>query len=662
METFNIRYRSIDKLKDFLETKAIDKEKNVLIQIFTTMSSPKEIQTLSSSIKTLLPLATIIGVTTDGEIIDGKVLENNSVISITVFKKSHLRMNFLQNIENQSMKEIGNSLSKSLITKDTKVLLLFATHQDINAQALLNRLYHDSVESASNLVISGALAGDSGRFKKSYVFDSETISSLGVIAVSIGGDHLHATNHYIHDWEPISRKFRVDKVEDNRVFLIDKKPIKELYSHYIGVDQAVSLPFYALQFPFVVVRDGRYISKFPIKDLEDGSLLFTSNIKKGEILQIAFANIDKVDENSKKIFQEVSQVPVETLFIYASSARRRFLDQFCHREVESLKQIASMSGFFGYSEFFANEKQCNLLSQSMTILALSESEEVVKKSYTTKKNSIKNNLDYKTIKVLSNIAQTSSNELQELNKKLEARVREEVRDNRKKDSIMIHNSKLAQLGEMMGLIAHQWRQPLSAISATATGMQIKFELDSWTPAYVESSLKHIEEYVQHLSDTINDFTDFFKPTKKREAILARDIIKKALFIMSPLLTKDSILVVKKYSSENLISTYPNEVVQVVLNLIKNADNALLKRKVANPEIYINEYFQDGKNVIEISDNAGGIDEKIIDKIFEPYFSTKNAENSMGLGLYMSRFIIEESCGGTLDVENIDNGVKFTIRL
>jgi nitrogen-specific signal transduction histidine kinase len=661
METFNIRYRSIDKLRDFLETKAIDKEKSILVQIFTTMSSSTHILTLSSAIKNLLPFATIVGVTTDGEIIDGKVLEKNSVISITIFKKSKLRMCFLSEVDENSIQEDSIQISKSLLKKDTKALILFSTYQNIHAQTLLNSLYHDR-EEQGELVISGALAGDSGRFKKSYVFDSNNISSKGVVAISISGKELYASNHYIHDWEPISRKFRVDKVEDNRVILVDKKPIKELYSHYIGADKDTSLPFYALQFPFVALRNGHYISKLPITDPEDGSLIFTSNIKKGEILQIAFANIDKVDANSKKIFEELANVPAETLFIYASSARRRFLDQFCHREVESLKNIAPMSGFFGYSEFFANAKQCNLLSQSMTVLALSESKEVVKKTYVTKKNSIQNNLDYKTIKVLSNIAQTSSSELQELNKKLEARVREEVRDNRKKDSIMIHNSKLAQLGEMMGLIAHQWRQPLSAISATATGMQIKFELDSWSMEYVESSLKHIEEYVQHLSDTINDFTDFFKPTKKREAILARDIIKKALFIMSPLLTKDSVLVVKKYSSDNLIETYPNEVVQVVLNLLKNADNALVKRKISNPEIYINEYVQKGKNIIEISDNAGGIDEQIIDKIFEPYFSTKNAENSMGLGLYMSRFIIEESCGGSLEVENIDNGVKFTIRL
>ena len=250
-------------------------------------------------------------------------------------------------------------------------------------------------------------------------------------------------------------------------------------------------------------------------------------------------------------------MPAQTLFVYASSARRRFLEHFCHKEIEVLKHIAPMGGFFGYSEFYANEKACRLLSQSLTVLALSESDTLSQKTYPPAKKSIQNNLDYKTIKVLSNIAQTSSTELQELNKKLEARVREEVRVNRKKDSIMIHNSKLAQLGEMMGLIAHQWRQPLSAISATATGMQIKFELDSWTPEYVESSLAHIEEYVLHLSDTINDFTDFFKPTKKKESILVRDIIKKALFIMSPLLTKDNILVIKKYSSEKKIETYPN---------------------------------------------------------------------------------------------------------
>lgn len=659
MKTFNIRYRSIEKLESFLEVHDINNQENMLVQVFTSIASSSHVLTLSSALKTLLPNAIIAGCSTDGEIIDGKVLSKNTVISITLFEKSSVEMLFSQ--ESTFSYEQGQHIAKALIKEDTKALIILATFNSLNAQDLLDGIYHDKKKD-QKLVISGALAADYGKFKSSFLFDSEKIVKEGIIAISLSGDSLQAFNYYLHDWEPISRKFRVDEVENNRVYKLDNKPIKELYSQYIGSNIASSLPLYSLQFPFVAKRDNRHISKLAIEDMGDGSLLFTSNIKKGEILQIAFANIDKVNENSEKLFLEISKTPSETLFMYVSSARRRFLEHFSHKEIESIKDIAPMSGFFGFSEFFANDSQCNLLSQSLTVLSLSESDKVGEHNYPLKKKIVQNDLDYKTVKVLSNIAQVSSSELEELNFALEERVREGVEDNRKKDSIMIHNSKLAQLGEMMGLIAHQWRQPLSAISATATGMQIKFELDSWTPEYVESSLHNIEEYVLHLSDTINDFTNFFKPTKRIEKVEARDIIKKALFIMSPLLTKENVLVLKKYGSENKIETYPNEVTQVVLNLIKNSVNALTKREINNPEIVITEYEKNGKNIIEVSDNAGGIDEKIQAKIFEPYFSTKNAENSMGLGLYMSKFIIEESCGGSLEVNNIEDGAKFTITL
>jgi signal transduction histidine kinase len=659
MKTFNIRYRSKEKLKDFLTLHKLKNQKNILVQLFTANSKKREVLSLAKAVQDFLPHAIIIGCSSDGEIMDGKVLEHNTMISITLFDKTVLKVLFLEGEEVSS--HAGRKIVEAIIKKDTKALILLATFQDINAQTLLEDIYHDNKVSRE-IVISGALAADYGQFESSFVFDAQKVATKGIIALSLSGESLSASNHYLHDWEPISRKFKVDVSAKNRVERVDGKRAKSLYSQYINLDETTSLPLHALQFPFVAKRGSRHISKQIVADSDDGALIFTSNIKKGEILQIAFANIEKIEKSGEKLFIDITKEPVETLFVYASSARRRFIEHFSHKEIDTLKSIAPMAGFFGYSEFFANPSQCNMLSQSFSILVLSENKEQRDYPHPMRKKSLQKELDYKTIKILSNIAQVSSRELEELNKKLEQRIQEGVKENRKKDSIMIHNSKLAQLGEMMGLIAHQWRQPLSAISATASGMQIKFELDSWTPEYVESSLSHIDEYVQHLSNTINDFTDFFNPSKKRESIMIRDIIKKALFIMSPLLTKESVMVIKKYESENSVDTYPNEVTQVVLNLLKNAVNAQIKNKIKNPEIYIHEYQKEGKNIIEVSDNAGGIDEKIIDKIFEPYFSTKNSENSMGLGLYMSKFIMEDSCGGNIEVENIHDGVKFTITI
>jgi signal transduction histidine kinase len=362
----------------------------------------------------------------------------------------------------------------------------------------------------------------------------------------------------------------------------------------------------------------------------------------------------------------ISNGDFESLFIYSSLARERFINQIHLKELESITLLQNSFGGYGYGEFFQSGENSYLLNHSITFLALLESSQN-KSSRTIKRRkryarSKEDTKDLKTIEILSNIAKVSSHELELLNKKLNYKIESGVREMRKKESILIHNSRLAQLGEMLGLIAHQWRQPLSAISATATGMQVKLELDSANKEYLLESLDHIEKYVLHLSETIDDFTNFFKPVKKRENVEIKELIKKALFISSSLLSKNSIELIEKYCSDDKIYTYPNEIVQVILNIIKNSSNALEKNKIPNPEIYINEYKKGDKVVIEISDNAGGIDKKIIDKIFEPYFSTKDSKESMGLGLYMSKFIIEESCQGKLEVENSQRGAKFRITL
>jgi signal transduction histidine kinase len=653
MKTFNIRYRSIEKLKVFLDKKSLKAESPFLIQLFTSL--PREKSTLLvKSLKDFFPNATIVGCSTDGEIINAKVLQHNTLISLTQFDASEFTACFVPFEEDCYAS--GQQLAQSL-TAQTKVMVLFSTFQGLQADRLLSGIQAENAH--QDILLCGAVAGDGGGFKESYVLDDKGCYTCGVVALCLGGENLQASHYHHHDWEPVSRKFVVDKVAKNKLLMIEQQNPKELYQNYVGSEGDFSLQ--ALQFPFVRQESSGYLSQVALEELQEGSIRFANTLKAGDVLQIAYANIDEAQKNQNEMLETLKKKPIESLFVYSSSARRRFLDGFTQQELDTLGGLGDVGGFFGYGEFISQNGKALLSGQCFSVLALSESDKVSPNRSKKSKVLFKTE-DYKTIKILRNIAQVSSSELETLNQKLERRVQEGIQENRKKDSIMIHNSKLAQLGEMMGLIAHQWRQPLSSISATASGMQIKFELETWTPEYVQSSLEHIEQYVTHLSETINDFSDFFKPSKKRSEVEAREMVKKALFILSPLLTKESVLVIKKFNSTNTLHTYANEVVQVILNLVKNAVNALASSDIKNPEIYISEYLENGNNIIEISDNAGGIDNKIIDKIFEPYFSTHKESESMGLGLYMSKFIIEESCGGTLEVLNTKEGAKFTITL
>ncbi len=656
MKTFNTRFRSIDKLEAYIKDKKIENSNHLLVQIFNSSSDIKRVKKLLTFLKDRFCDAFIIGASSAGEIYEKKVLHNNTIVSFTIFEHTTLKASYRDHSNNPF--DDGKNLSSNILQDDTKAIILFSTFSDLNAQRLLKGVEHG----CDGVVVAGALAADDGKFDKSYIYFGDKIIDSGSVGLSLSSDRLNAYSYFSTGWEPISKEFKVTKAQNNRLIELDGESAGEIYKEYIGDFINNNIPYISLQFPFASKSKAQNMTYQVSSLLDDGSLLFTSNIKDTDTLMISFANLDSIQKGIKTLFDSVIKNPTESIFIYSSSARERFISSINLKEIDAISSISQSCGFFGYGEFCTDNNRSFLLNHSLSLLSLSESDEKKEFKHREKEFNKEHDLTQDTIKILTNIAKVSSRQLQLLNKKLNYKIDEGIRENRKKESILIHNNRLAQLGEMLTMIAHQWRQPLSAISATTTGMQVKLELESANKEYLLDSLDHIERYTLHLSQTIDDFTNFFKPSKKRVKTTLKEIVEKSLFIASSLLTKESIEVLKKYSSTDTLYTYPNEVIQVVLNLIKNSTNALVNRAIKEPQIFIKTYKEDGKFIVEISDNAGGIDEKIIGKIFDPYFSTKDSQKSMGLGLYMSKFIIEESCGGSLEVKNSRVGAKFKIIL
>ena len=253
------------------------------------------------------------------------------------------------------------------------------------------------------------------------------------------------------------------------------------------------------------------------------------------------------------------------------------------------------------------------------------------------------------------------------NELLTQKIQEEERKNIQAREMMQQQSRLAQMGEMLSMIAHQWRQPLSAITAASGAINIKARLNKLDNNTALELSNNIQNFSQHLSKTIDDFRDFFKTNKKKTKTNFKKITNDVLdIIQSSLKSKNIELFINVSSSNNFVS-YENELKQVILNLIKNSEDALIDNKIDMPMIIINIF--DSK--FTIIDNAGGIREDILDKIFDPYFSTKTKKDGTGLGLYMSKTIIEEHCEGRLSVKNktfkdkngkVFKGAKFKIDL
>lgn len=230
-------------------------------------------------------------------------------------------------------------------------------------------------------------------------------------------------------------------------------------------------------------------------------------------------------------------------------------------------------------------------------------------------------------------------------------------------NLLVEQSKSAAMGEMISMIAHQWRQPLQAVSILIQKLPlIKMVDGNISDEVLENVISQVGTQVDYMSKTIDDFRDYFKPNKKKEEIYIKDVVKKCLNFLEYLFKLNSIKINYQNSSTTSLKIYLNELVQVFVNLIKNSCDALVESNIENKVININSYENEDYLFIEFEDNAGGIKNDVITKIFDPYFSTKNNKNGTGLGLYMSKTIIEEHSGGKIDVYNTKFGAKFVIKL
>jgi signal transduction histidine kinase len=241
-------------------------------------------------------------------------------------------------------------------------------------------------------------------------------------------------------------------------------------------------------------------------------------------------------------------------------------------------------------------------------------------------------------------------------------IQEDVTDQNIKEKLFIMQTRQAQMGEMLSMIAHQWRQPLSVISALMNKQRVDIVLHQHSVEGFMNSISEVETQVQYLSRTINDFRDFFKPDKEKTFTTTATMFKKALGLIGQTLINQNIKITQTHIEDVAYLTYEHEMVQVFLNIFKNSQDAFVERNISNRHLIITSQQKNSQSIITIEDNAQGIDPSVIDTLFLPYVSTKSQQNGTGLGLYMSKTIVEEHCKGTLRVENTQDGAKFMITI
>lgn len=338
-------------------------------------------------------------------------------------------------------------------------------------------------------------------------------------------------------------------------------------------------------------------------------------------------------------------------------------------EQREILNIRSLDDFVRYSEYEQEYLKTVGVKSLIVVPMIKEGESIGFMSYASV--SEQRDWDSDIISLLTIVSEILVNvldrkymqeELMELYTKMEDRVRSEVERNMEHKKLLIQQSKLAAMGEMLGNIAHQWRQPLNALNLSFFELKYVKDAGELTDDKLKDILDRVSLLIQQMSSTVDDFRNFFKENKEQSVFLLEDSMRRALYLVQAFFEEQRIKIDINNESELFVKGYPNELSQVFLNIFNNAKDAFAETTPSEPCVTVRLFYENKKAVVEIEDNAGGIKEELLERIFEPYFTTKPEGKGTGIGLYMSKMIVENSMVGKLTVRNTGEGACFRIEL
>ncbi|WP_324082604.1 PAS domain-containing sensor histidine kinase [Geomonas sp.] len=258
---------------------------------------------------------------------------------------------------------------------------------------------------------------------------------------------------------------------------------------------------------------------------------------------------------------------------------------------------------------------------------------------------------------ITHIVETEKALKEEMSQRLRA-----VEEMHKRDKLMIRQGRLAALGEMIGNIAHQWRQPLNTLGLIVQELPRMYQRGMFDQEYLDASTARAMQVINYMSKTIDGFRNFFGPDKEKESFRVAEVLGKTVSIVEAAFKELNLTIEVESDPALEVYGYPNEFSQVILNILVNAKDAILERRVEHPMVSVRLFRENGKTVLTISDNAGGIAPDIMEKIFDPYFTTKGPDKGTGIGLFMSKTIIEKNMNGSLTARNSEEGAEFRIEV
>ncbi len=611
MKTLNITldHRPLSEVVDIAYFMAY---KNILIQIFCGKGQ-EELQQVANELTALLPHAVCIGTTTDGEIENHSIHTKQTVISISTFDSTQIKST---HVHTENSFEDGKRLAMQLIEPNTKLLIVFTDGTTTNGEDFLK-----GIESVNNkIIVAGGMAGDNGNFIQTYIAEGSTILNQGAVGVSLNSDTLHIHNDYSSNWDPIGVGHKIDKVEHNRVYSIDGITPVEFYAKYLGEYVADALPATGIEFPLILEKGTLKIARAVIAKHDDGSLSFAGNLKEGDMVRLGFGNAEMIINDPATALEKFCQVPVETFFLYSCMAGRRYMPGFIQVEIEPFAQLAPVAGFFTYAEFYHHNDHNELLNQTLTAVALSESDEDQKLLHCPERMNVSNeHSEYATtIQALTHLIQQSTADLEAQASKLSAE--------KQYSQELLANQKL-----FMRHAIHETITPLSVIMSNIELYEMEQEKNIYM-SNIEAAMKNVFTIYDDLSYLVKkDQVEY-----PRHTIDLVDYVRSRIDFFAEVASQTKLSFELKSTSNKAVIYFNETKLQRVID--NNLTNAI-KYTLENESITVSLESSNSFCILSFASRSTHIQQP--DKVFEAYYREGQAKEGFGLGLNLVKQICDE---------------------
>jgi two-component system, NtrC family, sensor kinase len=592
-----------------------------------------------------------------------------------IYERNHSFTNDLKQIEENFYKENEDKVKEEV----QKVYAFIKEEKENSEENLKNEIrsrVYEAHQMATNIYEKESAIDDNGiKYSKEHIF--ETIkSALGGIIYNNGRGYF-----FIDDengtklLQPLNEKIEginLSNYKDANGYQFVKKIIttienkNETFDSYYwyktkdstAPDQKIS--FYKYFEPFnVVIGTGEYVKDFE-NELKNKLLEKIRNIRFGEDGYIFMYDLEGntlshykkefIGENRINEKNQEGRYLIKEIIDFAKEKDNRFMS---YTSTINPSKLVNNKSKISYIKMFHDWNW--IIGSGFYIKNLNDNIEKRKALLKESNKKAINYIIYLSLLITTFFVLISfyiSKIVKDKFKSYKLEIEKEIKNTLEKEKLLIQQSKMATMGEMIGNIAHQCKQPLSVISLSNGIIKLNREFKSFSEEEIKDAIKGIDNSVKNLSSTIDDFRNFFNPNKKEESFDIKDAFDKTFKLIDSQFKYNDIEVIKNIQSV-IIDTYENELLQTLINILKNAKDELIKKDVNEKKfIFIDAIKEDTNLIIKIKDNAGGIPANILNRIFEPYFTTKENNGGTGIGLYMSKNIIEHM-GGTLSVSNVE---------